>query len=281
MFGLLPLDAQRPDSAPEKTAFQPDKSIVYKKVGKTELRLDLFVPAGHKSADRRPAIVFFFGGGWIGGTPSQFYPHAKYLASRGMVAMAAEYRTKTRHGTTPFEAVQDGRSAIRWVRAHARELGVDPKRIAAGGGSAGGQVAAATGLLKGLNEPGEDTSVSCRPDALVLFNPVIDNGPHGYGYDRIGERYKEFSPLHNITATPPPTMVFLGTQDNLIPVRTIRRFQSEMQKAGALCDVHLYTGQKHAFFNYGDGKNDYYYQTLREADKFLRSLKYLKGEPTI
>ena len=98
-----------------------------------------------------------------------------------MVAMAAEYRVKSRHNTTPFECVMDGKSALRWIRKNAAKLGVDPERIGAGGGSAGGHVAAAVATVPGLNEEGEDLSISCLPDTLVLFNPVYDNGPGGFG----------------------------------------------------------------------------------------------------
>ena len=115
----------------------------YKQVGETKLFLHVYNPDGHKDSDRKPAIVFFFGGGWNGGTPKQFEPHCQYLSQRGMVAITAEYRVKSRNKTTPFECVKDGKSAIRWVRANANKLGVDPSRIAAGGGSAGGHVAAA------------------------------------------------------------------------------------------------------------------------------------------
>ena len=164
----------------EVKGFEPDRTVQYKRVGETDLTLDVFLPPGHKSSDRRPAIVFFFGGGWNGGSPSQFYPHCQYLASRGMVAMSAEYRVKSRHETTPRECVKDGKSALRWIRRHAAELGIDPDKVAAGGGSAGGHVAAATATTKGFNEAGEDLSVSCRPNVLVLFNPVYLNGPTVY-----------------------------------------------------------------------------------------------------
>lgn len=150
-------------------AMEPDELLAYKTVGPDTLKLHVFRPDGHTPDARAPAIVFFFGGGWNGGTPSQFYPHCVYLASRGMVAFSAEYRVKSRHGTTPFECVKDGKSAIRWVRAHAAALGIDPGRVAAGGGSAGGHVAAAAGVVKGLDEPGEDMSISSRPAALVLL----------------------------------------------------------------------------------------------------------------
>jgi len=262
-------------------AFEGARAELYKTVGDVKLYLHVVTPAGHKPADKRPAIVFFFGGGWVGGSPGQFEEHCRYLASRGMVAMAADYRVKTRHDTTPRECVQDGKSAVRWIRANAARLGIDPDRIAAGGGSAGGHVAAATGTLADMEEPGEDASISSKPNALVLFNPVYDNGPEGYGYDRVKDYWKEISPLHNITPGVPPTIVFLGTEDKLIPVATAEKYKAEMEAAGSRCDLHLYEGQPHGFFNFKKAEGKYYRQTVHEMDKFLASLGYLEGEPTI
>lgn len=260
---------------------QPTKKIVYKTVGDVKLALHVFEPAGHKPGEKRPAIVFFFGGGWVGGSPSQFYPHCRYLASRGMFAVAAEYRVRRKHKTAPFECVKDGKSAVRYLRSHAKALGIDPDRIAAGGGSAGGHVAAATATVTGFNEPGEDTRVSCVPNALVLFNPVYDNGPHGYGYDRVKSRWKEFSPLHNIRKGMPPAIVFLGTKDKLIPVKTGEAFRDRMKAVGSRSELFLYKDQPHGFFNYGRSGNRYYVQTVTEMDRFLKSLGYLKCAPTV
>ncbi|VAX40406.1 hypothetical protein MNBD_PLANCTO02-364 [hydrothermal vent metagenome] len=255
---------------------KPDKIIEYKKVGDVKLTLHIFNPPQHQVTDNRPAIVFFFGGGWKRGNPSQFYHQSKYLASRGMVAICADYRTKNRHKTPPSTCIKDGKSAMRWVRSHANELGIDPSRLAAGGGSAGGHVAAATGTVKGFNEEGEDVSVSCRPNALLLFNPVIDNSKNGYGYHRVIKYWKEFSPMHNIDKKTPPTVIFLGTKDRLIPVATVKEYQKLMKKAGVRCDLHLYKNQPHGFFNKAK-----YDETVLEADKFLVSLGYLKGKPAI
>lgn len=263
--------------AAEKTA--PDKVLTFKKIGETELQLHVFTPEAHKASDKRPAIVFFFGGGWNGGSPRQFYPHCRYLASRGMVAMSAEYRVKSRNKTTPRECVKDGKSAVRWIRQHAEELGIDPTLIAAGGGSAGGHVAAATGTTKGFEEDGQDLKVSSRPDALVLFNPVYDNGPSGYGHSRVKEYWRDFSPMHNIDAKTPPTIVFLGTKDKLIPVKTAKEYKRLMEEKSRRCDLHLYEGQPHGFFNYS--RTDNYTKTVIEMDRFLASLGYLKGEPTL
>jgi len=172
-FVLLMTAWSFPAYSLEIKGFIPDESLEYKTIGETRLKLHIFKPDVHKPSDKRPAIVFFFGGGWNSGSPSQFYPHCKYLASRGMVAMSAEYRVKSRNNTTPRECVKDGKSAVRWIRQRAEELGIDPGRIAAGGGSAGGHVAAATGTTRGFEEEGEDLRISSSPDALVLFNPVF------------------------------------------------------------------------------------------------------------
>lgn len=158
-------------------------------------------------------------------------------------------------------------------------MGIDPNSIIASGGSAGGHLAAATALINAYNEPTDDLSIDCRPNALVLFNPVIDNGPGGYGYERVDTTYREFSPLHNIKKSAPPTIIFLGTEDNLIPVTTAEYYQMVMEKVGSRCDLHLYEDQGHGFFNYRNF--DYYQQTLRQADEFLITLGYLKPEPRI
>lgn len=255
---------------------EPDYSVVYKTVGETELKLHVFKPEGKKT-EARPAIVFFFGGGWRSGSPDQFYPHCRYLATRDMVAISAEYRVANRNQTSPRECVMDGKSAIRWIREHAAELGVDPDRIAAGGGSAGGHVAAACATTDGFEEPGENTEVSCRPSALVLFNPVFDNGPNGYGYDRVRDYWQAFSPLHTLSKGAPPTVVFLGTEDKYIPVETAQAYERRMEEVGSRCDLFLYEGKRHGFFNYKNQES--YVITVTEMDRFLVSLGYLEGEP--
>jgi len=283
LLAALALAAMAPAAQKSKADRpQPGKRILYKtttdaKGNKVELHLHLFLPEGHKATDKRPAIVFFFGGGWVGGSPSQFYPQAAHLASRGMVAMAAEYRVGKAHGTTPKECVADGKSAIRYVRRHADELGIDPDRLVAGGGSAGGHVAAATATITAFDEPGEDTATSAVPNALVLFNPVYDNGPEGYGYDRVKDYWRRISPLQNIRKGMPPAIVFLGTKDKLIPVATGKAFQAEMQRVGSRSDLMLYEGQGHGFFNFGRGGGESYTRTVAQMDAFLTSLGWLKA----
>lgn len=252
--------------------FNPDESRVYKTIGDTELELHLFYPEDHKKTDQRPAIVFFFGGGWVSGSPSQFFPHCEFLASRGMVAISADYRVKSRHQTTPAECVKDGKSAIRWIRGQAAQLGIDPDRIAAGGGSAGGHVAAAAATVDGFEEEEQDRNISSRPNAMVLFNPVFDNGPNGCGHDKVKDYWRQISPMHNIDETTPPTVVLLGTNDKLIPVKTAQEYQRRMEALDLRCDLYLYEDQTHGFFNYGRG---FYEEPLQDMERFLVSIRYL------
>ncbi|MBN2507880.1 MAG: sulfatase-like hydrolase/transferase [Verrucomicrobia bacterium] len=258
------------------------ETVTYKHAGARDLRLFIEKPADWKPADRRPAVVFFFGGGWVGGSPAQFLKQSQYLATRGMVGFRAEYRVIPRGDAgPPTLACADAKSAMRYVRAHAAELGVDSQRIAAAGGSAGGHLAAFTALVPGLDDPQDDLGVSCKPNALLLFNPVFNNGPGHWGHARVGDRYRDFSPAHHVASNAPPTVVFLGDQDRLIPVPALRDFEAQMTRAGARCDAHVYPGAGHGFFNRDTPRGAWFTRTLFDADKFLLSLGWLQGEPTL
>jgi acetyl esterase len=256
--------------------------VVYKTIGDVELKLHIFEPPDRQSKELLPAIVFFFGGGWVGGTPTQFYHQCDYLASRGMMAISAEYRVRSRHGVTPFECIADGKSAIRWVRANATRLGVNPDKIVASGGSAGGHVAACTGVIDGLDEESEDRGISSKPNALVLFNPAVDlvEFAEKRPSDERFKRAKEISPLQHITKGVPPCIIFHGTADRTVPFDSVKRFTEAMKKAGNACRLVSYEGKGHGFFNIGREKdNDSFKKTLMEADKFLTSLGFLKALP--
>lgn len=255
------------------------EQILYKKIDTTKLFMKVYYPEKRDKTQQYPAIVFFFGGGWTKGGINQFEPHANYFSKRGLVCFLVDYRVTSRHHSTPFESLKDAKSAIRYIRQNAATFHIDTSKIVAAGGSAGGHLAAAAALIDGYNESTDNLSVSCKPNALVLFNPVIDNGPGGYGYERIGDAYKNFSPLHNIKKGAPPTIIFQGTNDNLIPVETVKYYQTVMRKVESRCELFLYEGKEHGFFNYNKLEN--YKNTVSEADTFLQSLGYLKKEPII
>ena len=262
----------------------PDETVVFKKVpGKvTDLKLHIFYPEGHDKSGSTPAMVFFFGGGWNGGDAAHFYIQAKYLASRGMVAICSDYRTRSSHGAMPYQCVEDGRAAMRYVREHAKTFGIDPNRIAAGGGSAGGHVAAATATIDRF-DTGRNLDVDPVPDALVLFNPVYANGPGDYGYDRVQDYWTHFSPMHNITIDHPPALVFFGDSDNLVPVPTAEEYQRRMQELDIRSELHVFSNKGHGFFNWERDESptkEVVIATFSAMDAFLASLGFLDGEPT-
>lgn len=264
-------------SAQNFNKVEENERIDYKKIDTISLKLHVFKPDNFDKNKVYNCIVFFHGGGWNKGSYKAFKRQSAYLASRGMIAISADYRIKNVHGTTPYEAVKDAKSAIRYVRKHAKELNINPNMIATGGGSAGGHLAASCGNIEGLEGDNEDLSISSKPNALVLFNPVYDNSKNGYGYRNFGDRYLEISPLHNISKGAPPTIVFFGTNDKTTPVISSKEYKQKMEEVGSRIDLHLYEGAEHSFFN----KGNYFVETLRETDKFLVSLGYINGEPKI
>ena len=263
--------------------FVPDDVVMYKQPpsGKP-LHLHIFRP--EESAERSlPCIVFFFGGGWRGGTPKQFFQQADYFRRRGIVAISAEYRTKSSHGTTPQDCVADGKSAVRWIRKNASKLGVAPERIIASGGSAGGHVAACTGVIDGFEDPKDELEISSLPNAMVLFNPVLDTTKDGFGSGAVGPNKTEISPCHHVRPNLPPTLVFHGTADKAVPYENAERFTRLMTEAGNTSKLVTFDGRGHGFFNGTffraslDGKD--YAATMQESDLWLTELGLLDGPP--
>jgi acetyl esterase/lipase len=260
--------------APQPMTIEGAAAHVYKSIDGIDLRLHVFAPAETKAAPGA-AIVFFFGGAWTGGMVQQFVPQAKHLAQRGMVAIVADYRVARRHNTTPFAAMADAKSAIRWVRSHAKALGVDPSRIAAAGGSSGGHIAASAGVFAAYDESTENARISSKPDALVLFNPALDTSRV---QNRFGDRALEGSVSHHLKHAPPPTIIFHGRADTTVPFEHSESFCVAVTKLHGKCTVIGYDGAPHGFFNLRDddpARKEWHRQTLLEADRFLTRLGYL------
>jgi acetyl esterase/lipase len=266
---------------PWDLGYAPDKTVdFFKPEEGSPLKLDMFFPDDHTPSKKTSCIIFFFGGGWSGGDTRQFYGYGKYMASRGLVAVSAQYRTRKSHNAIPRQCVEDGKEAIRYIRRHAEELGIDPNKIIAGGGSAGGHVAAACGLCPKIDsDPG--SPISCQPNALVLFNPVYDNGPEGYGHSRVTEYWEDISPFHNVRTELPPAIVFFGSKDRHVPVATINAFQKRMTDAGNACETHVYEGQIHGFFHISKGGRGMFEDVLTKADVFLVKHGFLSGDDKV
>jgi acetyl esterase/lipase len=253
---------------------EPTRTVVYKKVGDRELVLHIFEPAGHKATDKRPCFLIIHGGGWTGMEPRRMFPFADHFAKKGMVGISVQYRlASTKTGVTVFDCVKDARSSMRYVRAHAAEMGIDPQKIIVSGGSAGGHLAAATALFDNVNEDTDDLKVSPVPTAMVLLFPVIDTSTEGYGNAKIGERWKELSPVHQVRAGVPPTIIFHGTGDATTPFKGAKLFQEEMIKAGNRCELDVNEGGAHGYLM---RTRVLYDDTMTKTEVFLASLGLLK-----
>ncbi|MEM8782027.1 MAG: alpha/beta hydrolase [Planctomycetota bacterium] len=276
---LLPLACTEAGHA-EPLRRPADREAVYRSTPQRDLRLRVYLPPkadAESESTPRPGVVLFHGGGWLQGGMGHLQSQAAELAALGVVAVCPEYRVRETDGTTPIDALTDALHAFAWVREHADALGIDPERLAAGGGSAGGQLAAACATMtdEKLAELAPALAGLRRPDALILFNPVIDNGPDGYGHERLGDAYRWFSPLHNLRPGLPPTLILLGTDDHLVPVTTAEAYVQAMQAHGNACELELYDGQVHGFFN-ARPNNPMYRATLDRAILFLQDMQWIE-----
>ncbi len=253
---------------------------VYKTVGNTRLSVEIFDEGG---GSNKPAIVFFFGGGWSNGSRQQFESQARYFAARGMVAITADYRVRSQNQSRVIDSISDARSAMKWVRANAKRLKIDPNKIAASGGSAGGHLAACTAFVSEFDDP-RDPQASAVPNALVLFNPALVLAPLTPGsggsfagvppVSFLGAEAPRVSPAHHITKNGPPTVIFHGQKDRTVPIETARMFVSRMKESGNRCELVEYPGQPHAFYNGEPWKS----RTLQGSDEFLVSLGWIKAK---
>ena len=281
---LLPLSAQA-------NILKASASTIatYKKISDTELKAYIFNPPKHKASDKKAAIIFFFGGGWNKGTPAQFTKHCEYLAARGIVAITADYRVFERQGALISDCIADAKSAIRWLRQEADSLGIDADKIVGAGGSSGGHLAMSAGLLSGFDDAQDDLSVSCVPNAYVLFNPPLVLSPTEKGEfsehainqlrTRFGIEPSTVSPYHHIKKGMGPTIIFHGEQDMTCFVIFSNYFTDVMRQHNNDCQLVIYEGEPHGFFNYGRNNNGPFIDTVKRMDDFLVKLGYLPAVP--
>jgi acetyl esterase len=274
----LPAFAQQPTSAaadkkPAQVSYTTRASdllalaerVVYKKTPQGELCLYIRRPAPAASSAQKPlpAIIYFTGGAWENGMPDGMMGNAEWFREQGIIGITADYRVKSRHGTSPLECMKDAKSAIRFVRKNAKQLGIDPDRVIAGGGSAGGHIAAAA-VLPGNEEPDEDTSVSSRPNALVLHNPVL-----GVGFRKdFFAAHPECSPILGVGPGWPPTILSAGTADPITPYAGAQEFVKKMTAARNVCELVTVQGAGHSCD--WPATNPTFLPSLTKMTEFLR-----------
>ena len=262
--------------------------MIYKHTPQGDLKLFCFHPTGGENGATNPAALWIHGGGWTGGTCESFFPLARYTASRGAASFVVEYRLAKTNGTvTVANCIADCKSAVRYLRGNAADLGVDPNRIAVFGESAGGHLAACVGVLEGFDNPTDDLKFSARPDALVLYNPLTKFEQSNF--ERLfavapdkTNLMRELSPLLHIRKNLPPTICVHGLADTVVSPDNSRQFAEAMQNAGNRCDLVLLAETPHAFLipNYKCSEATVV-SALLIGDKFLASLGWFSGEPSL
>ena len=201
--------------------------------------MNIYRPPDWHAGEKRTAILFFFGGGWTRGSVEQGESRAKHFAAQGIVAICADYRVKDRHGTTPFEAIDDGRSAIEYVSTHATELGVDARRI-----SCFGRIVGRTHrCLAGHTAPGESDAGGA---GVVQPGCGYAEKPRGQRIPWSG-RELEASPLHHVKQGMPPAILFHGTADEKVPIADAEAFCTAVRNVGSRCELVRYEGATHGF----------------------------------
>ena len=254
--------------------------VVYGQGGDRELRGDLFIPSDGGSL--RPGIVFIHGGGWRSGSRAQFRRQAAHLATLGCVGLCIEYRLS---GGAPFRAaVEDCKCAVRWLRARADQYGVNPAKLAAVGGSAGGHLASMLGVTDasvGLEGAGWYPEQSSKVAAVVSFNGVSDmkalvshRGAISAASEWLGgmpddlpDLYALASPITHVDAASAPFLFLHGDADTTVPIEQSLSMKDRLEQVGVRAEIFVAEGAEHGFFN----RSPWYEPTrARMAEFFVR-----------
>lgn len=253
-------------------------SYIYRQSDQGDLVAHVFHPPG-SDLSPRPAVVLFHGGFWDVSMVTQFVPHCLHFASRGAVGVAAEYRTSSKHGTSALEAIDDARELIRWLRANAETLNIDPKRITVGGASGGALMALLTALPKDRDLP-DVNGISCRPQALILFSTLVDCTRKGQGQERFpnAKSAKKHSPLKLARGKLPPMLFFHAKADRITPFDQVERFRRKLRWRRNKCRLIDFERADHSFFNFNVSHQNFE-MTIGAADRFLVENGLLEPEP--
>jgi acetyl esterase/lipase len=249
----------------------------YKTVDGWTLDAFIYRPRDSRAGEKRTALAFFHGGGWYLGKPEWGDWQCRHFSSLGLVCVSFEYRLKAQHDVTPLESMADAKSAIRWMRRNARDLGIDPNRIVGSGFSAGGHLVACTVMIDGFEEPSEELSISSAVNALMLWSAPVKIIADSW-FDEIlrgKAQSAECDPAQHIVPRLPPSIIFQGTLDDQVPPWTVTEFAREMKKAGNRCDLHIYEGQTH--LGWGVNADD----VLEKMEEFLVSIRFLGRDEAV
>jgi len=209
--------------------------LEYKRIGDYGLDIHIFRKDSLPGKNKKPAIVFFHGGSWSEGQPSWHFAACRKYAEKGWVACSVEYRIFGSQGTLPFAAVMDARSAIRWLREHGDELGLDTGRIVATGNSAGGHLVLAAALATGWNEKTDKLKFSPVPNVLLVNSGVYDLTDEKTAWIRKDLKNKSLvkgiSPNELVRHNLPPMLLVHSAADQAVPYPSVQKFVALMKDA--------------------------------------------------
>jgi acetyl esterase/lipase len=236
------------------------KNIEYKKADTISLQLDIY-KSKKASEEPAPALIFVHGGAWKTGKRSDYMPYLIDYARKGYVAITVSYRLSK---VAKFPAaVQDVACAVRWVKSQAQTYGIDPERIALLGGSAGGHLSMLVGYAgdkdifsEGCAEELKSFDTSVRavvnlygPADLTTDEAKQRNEPNGFlgaTYEENPDLWETASPRFHIHKHVPPTLIFHGTIDTVVPVDQSDKLAQWLRSARVPYDYHRLKGWPHA-----------------------------------
>jgi len=270
-------------AASDEAAQQP-KAYVYREIDGQKLNAYVFLPAENQARKPASAVLLFHGGGWVAGSAEWTFASARRFAALGMVAISVDYRLSD-DKVTPIEALDDTCAAFRWVREHAKELKIDPHRVAGDGVSAGGQLVAAAATVGSRGSGGK--GASSKPDLLLLWSPALDVAADGWFRKLLQGRANpsDLAPVEHVGPSTPPTCIVQGDKDTLTPLSGARRFCDQMAKSGRVCKLIVYPGVGHLLTrNLANQEDDFDPDPKARADgiaqqeRFLREQGFIPGK---
>ncbi|MEZ5399477.1 MAG: alpha/beta hydrolase [Bryobacteraceae bacterium] len=255
------------------------KDLVYARYGSREMHLDLYLPA---SGTSRPAVVYIHGGGWRNGSKNAFSRQAAHMAGRGFVGASIEYRLSG-EATWPA-AMHDAKAAVRWMRANAKAYGIDPKRIGAAGGSAGGHLVGMLGVTAGrtdLEGAGGSAGESSEVIAVAAFNPAVDlvsfgksapgnasNSVSAFLGGTFAERpavWELATPITHVSAKSARFLFLHGDADTTVPIQQSIDMMEKLKASGVEAELMTAPGAVHGFFN----RPPWFAPTLERMEQFF------------
>jgi acetyl esterase/lipase len=229
--------------------------LVYRDGGGRRSRLDVYVPEVSVTEGNRPALIAIHGGGWRGGSKSDYGRSLAALVRRGIVVVAVDYRLSRPGAPSWPDNLEDVRDALRWVRRHAADYAIDPERIAVIGASAGGHLALLLGTSAGADRRARvsavidfygPTDLAALSDGRTAANGAVGLLLGGRP-EVLTEQYAAASPLQHIGPGGPPVLIVHGTDDELVPLEQSRALASALERAGVRHRLIVVEGARHGF----------------------------------